>query len=168
MHLKSERNFARVRKYFHIRHSNHPNNMAELEVINSINAMTPLSNLSTPEMNSRSSSHQIDHNLDVDIEEKPSSKMGSDIINESIAALEQHETEFIDQQKQKQDLLHASLTDRSKVPESYYSNSKKEDLVLSFAENFNRQYSQLYPGRKELLLAPPNEMETKVNKKLFL
>lgn len=141
--------------------------MAEIEIISSMNGMTASSNLSTPEMNSRSSSHQIDQNIDTEIEERIPSKMGSDIINESIAALEQHETEFIDQQKEMQAQLHASLTDKSKVPESYYSNSKKEELVLSFAENFNRQYSQLYPGRKELLLSPPNEMETKVIIQLF-
>jgi hypothetical protein len=140
--------------------------MAELEVINSMNGMSLGSNIGTPELNSRSSSNQVDQAADGEVgfnsqEESIISKPESTLISESIASLEKHEAEFVDQQKEKQAQLHLSLIDRTKVPESYYSNSSKEDLVLSFAENFNRQYTQLYPGRKELLLSPPNEMDTK-------
>lgn len=141
--------------------------MAELEVINSMNGASISSYIGTPELNSRSSSNQIDQHLDgetgsISQVESTLSKLGSAMISESIASIEKHETEFVDQQKEKQTQLHAALTDRSKVPASYYSNSTKEELVLSFAENFNRQYTQLYPGRKELLLYSPNEMDTKV------
>jgi hypothetical protein len=141
--------------------------MAELEVINSMNGMSLGSNIDTPELNSGSSFNQIDQTIDGELSSNSpvgssSLKLGSAIINESIASIEKHETEFIDQQKEKQAQLHASLTDRSKVPQSYYLNSSKEELVLSYAENFNRQYTELYPGRKELLLFPPNEMDTKV------
>jgi hypothetical protein len=141
--------------------------MAELEVINSMNGMSLGSNIGTPELNSRSSFNQIDQTVDGEpsinsAEDSSSLKLGSTIISESIASIEKHETEFIDQQKEKQAQLHATLTDRSKITQSYYSNSSKEELVLSYAENFNRQYTELYPGRKELLLFPPNEMDTKV------
>eukprot|EP01137_Pigoraptor_chileana_P033672 Opistho-2@24921 len=43
------------------------------------------------------------------------------------------------------------------IPESYKSNSYKEELALAFVENFRRQFVQLYPDRKPLLLCPPNE-----------
>jgi hypothetical protein len=75
---------------------------------------------------------------------------------------EKHELDFKSLQfKQKQELI-ALLTDKSKASESYYKNSKKEDLALAYAANFNRQYGNLYPGRKELLLSPPNEFSINV------
>lgn len=43
------------------------------------------------------------------------------------------------------------------MPESYKSNSKKEQLLLSYADNFRRQFRQLYGDRKPLLLKPTNE-----------
>lgn len=42
-------------------------------------------------------------------------------------------------------------------PESYRSNSKKEQLILSYVENFRRQYHYIYRDRKPLLLNPLNE-----------
>ncbi|XP_062503409.1 dynein regulatory complex subunit 7-like isoform X2 [Corticium candelabrum] len=43
------------------------------------------------------------------------------------------------------------------MPESYRRNTKKEQLVLSYAENFRRQFVQLYRDRKPLYLAPKND-----------
>lgn len=42
-------------------------------------------------------------------------------------------------------------------PESYFTLSPKEKLLLVFAENFRRQYKQLYPLRRPLVLAIENE-----------
>ncbi len=42
-------------------------------------------------------------------------------------------------------------------PESYNSNTKKEELVLEYVENFKNQFQYIYPNRKTLLLAPFNE-----------
>ncbi|CAF1062156.1 unnamed protein product [Adineta ricciae] len=42
-------------------------------------------------------------------------------------------------------------------PVSYRSNSKKEQLILTFIENFRRQYHHLYRDRKPLFLNPYNE-----------
>jgi hypothetical protein len=42
-------------------------------------------------------------------------------------------------------------------PESYRSNSEKEELILTYAENFRRQYHHIYRDRKPLLLRPMNE-----------
>jgi hypothetical protein len=45
----------------------------------------------------------------------------------------------------------------SHLPESYYTLSPKEKLVLVFAENFRRQYKELFPKRRPLVLAVENE-----------
>ncbi|XP_040009242.1 dynein regulatory complex subunit 7 [Xiphias gladius] len=42
-------------------------------------------------------------------------------------------------------------------PESYRINSPDEIRLLAIADNFQRQYSHLYPDRKPLLLCPVNE-----------
>ena len=43
------------------------------------------------------------------------------------------------------------------LPTSYSQNGDEELLVLEYIENFRRQFVQLYPDRKELLLCPRNE-----------
>ncbi|KAJ3340561.1 hypothetical protein HDU93_006854 [Gonapodya sp. JEL0774] len=43
------------------------------------------------------------------------------------------------------------------LPSSYTGNAPKEQLILDYVDNFRRQYAQVYPGRKDLLLDPPNE-----------
>jgi len=45
----------------------------------------------------------------------------------------------------------------SHLSESYFSLSPKEKLVLVFAENFRRQYKELFPKRRPLVLAVENE-----------
>jgi hypothetical protein len=45
----------------------------------------------------------------------------------------------------------------AEAPAEYLSNNHKEDLLLVFAENFQRQFRQLYADRKPLLLTPFNE-----------
>jgi hypothetical protein len=47
--------------------------------------------------------------------------------------------------------------DPQDLPTTYSSNSEEEKLVLEYVENFRRQFVQLYPERKELLLCPRNE-----------
>ena len=47
--------------------------------------------------------------------------------------------------------------DPADLPPSYSSNSPEELLVLEYVENFRRQFVQLYPDRKDLLLVPRNE-----------
>ncbi|XP_042348033.1 dynein regulatory complex subunit 7 isoform X2 [Plectropomus leopardus] len=46
-------------------------------------------------------------------------------------------------------------------PESYRVNSPSEIRLLAIADNFQRQYSHLYPDRKPLLLCPVNECGVK-------
>lgn len=83
-------------------------------------------------------------------------------------ALQQHEREFLEQEQNRKDKIKKSLLDRTKVPASYYTNSVKEALILQYmysnltSENFDRQYTQLYPGRKDLMLIRPNEFGTNV------
>jgi hypothetical protein len=49
-------------------------------------------------------------------------------------------------------------------PESYRSNSTKEQLILTYIENFRRQYHHIYRDRKPLFLTPFNECGIPVNK----
>ena len=50
----------------------------------------------------------------------------------------------------------------SEPPESYRTNSKKEQLLLSYADNFTMQFKKLYGDRKPLLLRPLNECGVEV------
>ena len=54
-------------------------------------------------------------------------------------------------------LFRAEYLHSSVVPESYHTNSKKEQLLLSYAVNFQRQFKKLYGDRKPLFLQPFNE-----------
>ncbi|XP_032416527.1 dynein regulatory complex subunit 7 isoform X2 [Xiphophorus hellerii] len=49
------------------------------------------------------------------------------------------------------------VSDDLLIPESYKTNSQKEEHLLEIAENFQRQYLLLHPDRKPLLLYPVNE-----------
>jgi hypothetical protein len=42
-------------------------------------------------------------------------------------------------------------------PDSYNSNTKKEELVLEYVDNFKTQFQYIYPDRKSLFLVPFNE-----------
>lgn len=53
--------------------------------------------------------------------------------------------------------------DYTSLPESYKSNTPKEKLLLSFCENFRRQFVHLYRDRKPLFLNPVNEAGTEVS-----
>ncbi|KAK1897810.1 Dynein regulatory complex subunit 7 [Dissostichus eleginoides] len=50
-------------------------------------------------------------------------------------------------------------------PESYRVNSPDQIRLLAIADNFQRQYSLLYPDRKPLLLCPVNECGVRVKLK---
>ncbi|KAI9348730.1 hypothetical protein DFJ73DRAFT_834662 [Zopfochytrium polystomum] len=80
---------------------------------------------------------------------------------EGAAFLDQHELEYLEQMERRRKQMHAVLLDKTKVPASYYTTSKKEALVQQYVDNFKRQYSQLFPGRKDLLLCPENEFGIK-------
>ena len=54
-------------------------------------------------------------------------------------------------------------TKKKNVPESYQTNTKKEQLIISYADNFRRQFKQLYGDRKALFLTPSNEYDVEVN-----
>ena len=53
--------------------------------------------------------------------------------------------------------------DNNSFSESYKSNTPKEIQVLSFCENFRRQFVHLFRDRKPLFLSPKNECEIEVN-----
>ena len=55
------------------------------------------------------------------------------------------------------------MYEKEEYPDSYKHNSPKEELVLSYAENFRRQYVHLYRDRKPLLLNPVNECGIEVS-----
>ena len=54
-------------------------------------------------------------------------------------------------------LQRVSEIDVMEQPESYRNNTKKEELMLEYVSNFRRQFEDIYPGRKPLLLCPLNE-----------
>lgn len=62
------------------------------------------------------------------------------------------------------DILSPSLpaATSSGPPESYCTNSKKEQLLLSYADNFTRQFKKLYGDRKPQFLRPLNECGVEV------
>eukprot|EP01135_Chromosphaera_perkinsii_P002873 Nk52_evm28s229 gene=Nk52_evmTU28s229 len=53
--------------------------------------------------------------------------------------------------------LEDPIIDPETFPESYKSNSQQEELILGYVEVFRRQYAELFPDRKPLILCPPNE-----------
>ena len=59
-------------------------------------------------------------------------------------------------------LYRISQVDVMEQGESYRGNSPKEELVLEYVENFRRQFVDIYPNRRELLLTPLNECGVKV------
>ena len=54
-------------------------------------------------------------------------------------------------------LLRTSRIDVMDQPESYRNNTQKEELMLQYVANFQRQLEDLYPKRKPLMLCPRNE-----------
>ncbi len=42
-------------------------------------------------------------------------------------------------------------------PQSYNSNTRKEELVLEYVDNFKKQFQYIYPDRRPLFLTPINE-----------
>ncbi len=60
------------------------------------------------------------------------------------------------------------IVDKEQFPQTYKENTRKEKLVLGYAENFRRQYVHLYRDRKPLFLNPYNEcfVEASRNRKV--
>ncbi|KAJ3116479.1 hypothetical protein HDU96_009564 [Phlyctochytrium bullatum] len=103
--------------------------------------------------------------LEAESTEKVETNEGSnDVVlqqNKAPSYIDHHEIDYQEQQEKRKRALEQQLLDKSKVPASYYTLSKKEEMILKYVENFNRQYVQLYPGRKELFLCPANEFGIK-------
>lgn len=59
--------------------------------------------------------------------------------------------------REPQKLNRMQMVNPADLPRSYSTNSPEELLVFEYVENFRRQFVQLYPDRKELLLCPRNE-----------
>ena len=59
--------------------------------------------------------------------------------------------------KKGQELAAQHILFYSAAPQSYRSNNKKETVLLSYADNFQRQFRQLYGDRKKLFIRPANE-----------
>lgn len=55
------------------------------------------------------------------------------------------------------DVSEPEFEGRTCFPESYYKNSNKEKLVLTYAENFRQQFNLKFPDRQPLLLQARNE-----------
>ncbi|KAH1006641.1 hypothetical protein HUJ05_007353 [Dendroctonus ponderosae] len=55
------------------------------------------------------------------------------------------------------ELIDVTFEDRTNFPDSYLKNSRKEKLLLLYAENFRRQFCCKFPNRKPLFLACDNE-----------
>lgn len=58
---------------------------------------------------------------------------------------------------------HVFFEGMSDFPRNYYENTDKEKVVLTYAENFRRQFSYKYPDRKPLFLAADNECGMQVS-----
>ncbi len=58
----------------------------------------------------------------------------------------------------KKKVLIDKLNVSSKVPKSYSTNTTKEDTILEYVEDFRRQFVQVFPERRPLLLCPKNEV----------
>ena len=56
-----------------------------------------------------------------------------------------------------------SVNKEDDFPNSYKTNSEKEQYMLSCCENFHRQYKLLYRDRKLLFLTPLNECGVEVS-----
>jgi len=54
-------------------------------------------------------------------------------------------------------LLEKEKENMNTAPISYISNTEKENMILKYVSNFNRQYTQQFPNRKKLMLCPENE-----------
>ncbi|CAF4333786.1 unnamed protein product, partial [Adineta steineri] len=95
-----------------------------------------------------------DHIVNKTIEEKIDSESVIDVqqlndINDQTDDISPPKTIIVD------DILPISIVTCSNLedyPESYRLNSKKEELILTFVENFRRQYHHIYRDRKTLFL----------------
>lgn len=55
------------------------------------------------------------------------------------------------------EFIDADATQYNEYPDTYYTFSARERLLLIFTENFRRQFIIAYPERKQLVLAISNE-----------
>lgn len=76
--------------------------------------------------------------------------------------IQQQERDFEAKLQNQASAVREQLIDTTKLPPSYSQNSHREKACLSFVANFRRQYTLLYPGRKELILVPKNEVGVQV------
>ena len=53
--------------------------------------------------------------------------------------------------------LPVKCTNPNDYPISYNSNTKKEELILEYVNNFKSQFQFIYPNRQKLFMSPYNE-----------
>lgn len=88
----------------------------------------------------------------------PKSAPAEDSVPSYLGFYDQQERSYLEHIAIHQTVAHEQLVnDRKQYSIGYYENSAKDDLILQYVANFRRQYTQLYIGRKELLLCPKNE-----------
>ena len=97
------------------------------------------------------------------LKSRPQTTTTTTQINETTQIINNNEDIFKQKQESERKLLLETLLDSEKNPKSYSTISKKEELILGYVDNFVRQYTQLYPARKNLLISPNNEFGIKVS-----
>lgn len=103
--------------------------------------------------------HQLEHQIEPDIDGQEDLQQVEE--QDANTWLDQHEVQYLEQVEKRKKMLHSQLVDKTKVSASYYTTSKKEAMILQYVENFNRQYTQIFTSRKELILCPENEFGIK-------
>jgi hypothetical protein len=75
-------------------------------------------------------------------------------------AVDPHEAEYQEQLQRNREKNQEQLTEKTEERLSYYTNTEKEQRVLDYVENFDRQYQLLFPHRKALVMNMKNEFDS--------
>jgi hypothetical protein len=87
-----------------------------------------------PREDNETEEREVEGAVDAVIEAEGADAVASEtVVPDSIeTTLIQHEKEYLEQEASRKEKIKEVLTDRTKVPASYYSNSKKELLILQY------------------------------------
>jgi hypothetical protein len=88
--------------------------------------------------------------IEAEDEEKPEEKV----------VLDPHEAEYQEQLARNRERNQQQLTEKNEDNRSYYTNTEKEQRVLDYVDNFDRQYQLLFPHRKALVMNMKNEFDS--------
>lgn len=102
----------------------------------------------------------IDENADVKNEDGSHQEDGVHEPPQEGNPVDYHEALYQEQKRKDRELLIQELTEKSSEMTAYFENTEKEQKVLDYVDNFNRQYQLLFPHRKTLLLNMKNEFNT--------